>query len=265
MLDSQHIFIGGLHRSGTTPLARLLGAHPEVSGLSGTGAPEDEGDHLQDVFPKIRAHGGMSRFARADAAHLIESSSLVSTMNRERLIEAWSPYWDLSRPFLLEKSPANMIRFRFLQAMFPDAYFVAIVRHPVVTALAIQKWNPKIIAKNGRRRVSLFRTVEHWEKAHAILRGDAPHVRNIHILCYEHLVANPELELERLQKFLGLTAPIEAHGIEGGVNGKYMDQWRSMANGNALARRRYRKIVRMSLPEAALYGYDVKNLSFIQR
>ena len=57
------VFVGGLHRSGTTPLARVLGAHPEISGLSGTGVSEDEGQHLQDVYPRIRAHGGMGRFA----------------------------------------------------------------------------------------------------------------------------------------------------------------------------------------------------------
>ena len=40
------VFIGGLHRSGTTPLADALAQHPDISGLSGTGAPHDEGQHL---------------------------------------------------------------------------------------------------------------------------------------------------------------------------------------------------------------------------
>ncbi len=44
-------FIAGLHRSGTTPLTRLLAAHSEVSGFSNTHVEEDEGQHLQQVYP----------------------------------------------------------------------------------------------------------------------------------------------------------------------------------------------------------------------
>lgn len=35
------VFLASPHRSGTTLLARLLAAHPEVSGFSGAGVPAD--------------------------------------------------------------------------------------------------------------------------------------------------------------------------------------------------------------------------------
>ena len=35
---------------------------------------------------------------------------------------------------LVEKSPPNIVRMRYLQALFPRASFVMILRHPVVVA-----------------------------------------------------------------------------------------------------------------------------------
>jgi hypothetical protein len=75
--DHRFVFIGGLHRSGTTLLARCLAEHPEVSGFSGTRALEDEGQHLQNVYQPGRAYGGPGRFGFDPEAHLTETSSLV--------------------------------------------------------------------------------------------------------------------------------------------------------------------------------------------
>jgi hypothetical protein len=45
------VFVGGLHRSGTTLLGRLIAQHPDVSGFAETGVPADEGQHLLSVYP----------------------------------------------------------------------------------------------------------------------------------------------------------------------------------------------------------------------
>ncbi len=259
-MEHRHIFIGGIHRSGTTPLARTLGAHPQISGLAGTGAPEDEGQHIQDVYPKIRAYGGMSRFAFASDANLTESSPLANADSRSRLLRAWSPYWDMTSPFLLEKSPSNLITTRFLQAVFPNSWFIVVVRHPVIASLAVQKWNPRFVAKNGRRHTSLAQTVRHWDLAHSILRSDAHHIRHLHILRYEDLVADPDAALNRIRVFLGLDHPIDSSLISQGHDEKYIRAWREMEHGSLFARRQRTAVIRMRLPEATAFGYDVNSL-----
>ena len=54
----QFLFLGGLHKSGTSVLHRLLRAHPETSGFSNTGVPQDEGQLIQSVYPPAWMHGG---------------------------------------------------------------------------------------------------------------------------------------------------------------------------------------------------------------
>ena len=256
---SRHVFVGGLHRSGTTPLARLLGQHPEISGLTGTGVSEDEGQHLQDVYAKIRAHGGMGRFANTQAAHLTARSPLVSAANADRLVDAWSPYWDDRRRLLLEKSPANLIMTTFLEALFPGAAFIVVVRHPIAVALAMQKWNPTIVARNGRRRTSLSGLVSHWLAAHALLRADAPQVGRLHVVRYEDLVADPQSRLAQIGEFLRLRSPLEPSGLRGGMSSRYQQDWDAMRR-SPLRRHLRRRIEERYAEDVAAYGYDLERV-----
>ena len=101
-----------------------------VSGFSNTGVDEDEGQHLQDVMPTGQAFGGPGRFALDPASALTEASPLVSADNARRLADQWSRHWNTSRPVLLEKSPPNIVRMRFLQALFPSASFIMVCGTP---------------------------------------------------------------------------------------------------------------------------------------
>lgn len=260
MRGDRLVFVGGLHRSGTTPLARVLAAHPEISGLSGTGVAEDEGQHLQDVYPRIRAYGGMGRFANDPRAHLTAASPLVGTANADRLIAAWSPYWDLDRRLLVEKSPANLIMGGFLQALFPGSALIVVVRHPAVVALAMQKWNPAVIARNGRRRTSFSGLLRHWVTAHDRLRADAPGLPRLHVLRYEDLVADPVGQLAEIQAFLGLDGPLDASAVRGGMNAGYAARWDELARG-PIGQRRRAGWVRRYADAVAPYGYDLSRIS----
>jgi Sulfotransferase family len=190
-----HLFIGGLHASGTTLVHRLLCMHPAVSGFANTGAPENEGQHLQNLYPTARAHGGPGRFAFDESAHLTENDrSLVATCSAGGLWSSWAAHWDLSKRVLIEKSPPNLIRARFLQAVFPEAKFIFVIRHPLPVSGATQKWTNQPISE----------LVQHWVQAHQIFRNDLPHVKSWAWLRYEDLTADPERVLRDIFRFCGL-------------------------------------------------------------
>lgn len=258
--EHRHVFVGGLHRSGTTPFAAVLADHRNVSGLRDTGVIENEGIYLQDVYPQLRRQGGMGRFAFRAGSHLTEHSTLAGPDSAQRLFDSWSPYWDLSRPVLVEKSPNNMVMGGFLQACFPGSQMVVVVRHPVVVALAMAKWDPLVVTRKGRRRVGIEGYVRHWVRAHQILRADAARLGGITVVRYEDLVAGPDRELERVREFLGLEGAIPSDGIRGGRSDRYARQWAAMASGGWLQRRRRRRVEQQFADVIREFGYDPETL-----
>lgn len=256
MPDRLLVFVTGLHRSGTTLLATSLARHPDVSGLTGTGAKEDEGQHLQDVVPPARAYGGAGRFALDPRAHLTEESPLATRENADRLFTQWARYWDLDRPVLVEKSPPTIVRTRYFQALFPEARFVVSVRHPVVAALSTRKW---------RRGVRLTALVEHWLAAHETLLADLPHLRAVHVVKYEHLVADPSGALREVGAFLGLSAPVPSDAVRADRSDAYVEAWRRLARSSVPWRRaEHRRLVAAYEDRVRRFGYSLTDLSLAE-
>lgn len=260
MVESDRcVFVGGLHRSGTTPLARAIASHPQVSGLFDTGVKEDEGQHLQSVYPRAREFGGAGRFARDERAHLTELSPLVSPANALLLWDSWAPYWDLSRPYLLEKSPPNLIMSRFLQALFPGSAQVMVIRHPVVVALSTLKWR-RLASRNWQNHTSVAEMIEHWVIAHELMLGDADAIRRLHILRYEDLVADPVTELAVVQELLGLESPIPWATLRSSHSTPYEDHWERMGSGGWRGRRQRKLIEDRFGDVVSQFGYDIADL-----
>ena len=247
-----YLFVAGLHRSGTSLLFQLLREHPDVSGFRDTGVREDEGQHLQHTYAPANVFGGAGRFAFDARAHLGEVAPEVAAADRASLLASWGPHWDLTRAVLVEKSPPNLIRMRYLQSVFPEARFVVIVRHPVTTALATKKW---------RRRETLYSLIRHWIVAHDIALADAAHVDRVVFLRYERLVGDPAARLEHVQRFAGLTPDVSA--VDGAVDTSkshaYAATWRRML-ANPFTKPYVRVLSKRFGADIARYGYRIDDL-----
>lgn len=238
MSISEHrfLFIGGMPRSGTSPLYRVVGTHPEISRLTNTKAPEDEGQFVQDIYPTDLALGGPCHFGLHPEAHLTESSSLLDGA-RERLFQSWSRYWDLSKPVLCEKSPTNIMRSRFLQAAFPEASFIFVSRHPVAYALAVRRWHMN-------HRLPLAPIIRNWVVCNRYLTEDMPHLKKCIVVRYDEFAADRGAGTKKIEEFLGLKPGMNAGIIRDGLNNRYFPSWRDRTyrDGTSAARNMIKRV-----------------------
>lgn len=217
MANKQMIFIGGLHRSGTTLLHDIIGSHPKISAFLNTGVSKDEGQHLQTVYPRASEFGGPGRFGFDPRSFMDEGHPLATDANAERLLGEWSRHWDLTRDFLLEKSPPNLVRTRFLQRLFPGCRFIIALRHPIAVAYATQKWS----------RTDIPSLVEHWLRCHERFKVDRPELAHVFVLRYEEFVVEPQRFVDVLCRWIGIeTTPIQ-RSISTEINEKYFARWRA--------------------------------------
>ena len=245
------IFVNGLHRSGTSILFKLIKAQKNISGFSNTGVIEDEGQHLQSVYSPANDYGGPGKFGFQKQAYLDEKSNLITEENRLKLFMQWSVYWDLDNFTLTEKSPPNIIRTRFLQAMYPNSSFLTITRHPVAVSFATQKWS----------RNSLERLIKHWIICHEAYRRDQELLKSKLLIKYEDFCGDPLSTIDKISMLID-TEIIISDKIETiqNMNAKYFKMWEDYKKGifTGLIARRIIKKYETKLNE---FGYSLLSLS----
>jgi sulfotransferase family protein len=268
----KYVFVCGLPRSGTSVIGRNIARLENCTGLHDTGVLDDEGGFLQNVYPTEDTYGGPGRFGFDPRAHLTETSALLTPDNVAKLRESWHPYWDNSKTIFVEKTPANLLMTRFLQAAFPNSYLVVIKRHPIAVGLAAQKWKVNV--------TSLYNMFEHWLHCHALYEQDKQYLKRVYELKYEDYVENPDKYHAELAAFIGTRIPerprddqcrtvlqwpepnvllVPERTMEEASayhNKKYFDRWYRLLT-NSPFKGYYRYIARTYEPKFDKYGYSL--------
>ncbi len=187
------LFLVGCYNSGTTLLADILGRHPDISGLP------TEGHFITDQFVKDYEVGLPRMWAgREELFRLTEDDVGPDPI---RIKKEWGMRLDLHKSVLLEKSPPNSVRTRWLNRHFSPAYFVAIVRNGYAVAEGISR---KGAPKHLRDGWPVEQSAWQWRRTNEVLEEDAPYIQNFMWLKYEDLVRDPLTELNRITSFVGL-------------------------------------------------------------
>lgn len=207
--DWYWLFVLGLNNSGTTLVKNILRSHPRIRSL------RYEGQRMTDALPHPAKLGMRLIFANYPAIFRWTEESDPRPAHRAKY--DWARHYPDGPGILLQKSPPDAVRSRWLQHNFRPCRFLAIVRSPYAVCEGICR----------RTEANLEAAAHHWRRGNAILFDDIDHLRRCVWFRYEDLCADGAGHLERFCRFLDLPEPFDetileettAHSIEGFTSG----------------------------------------------
>lgn len=187
------VFLVGCYNSGTTLLAELMSQHHQISALP------TEGHFITDEFIKDYDVGLPRMWVnREELFYLTENDE---GPNPDRIKKEWCMRLDTSKPVLVEKSPPNTAKMRWLQKHFENTYFVGIIRNGYAVAEGItRKGDPQHIREGWPIGMSAYQ----WIRSNEVLENDSKLLDRYIQITYEDLTEKPTEILNQIASFIGI-------------------------------------------------------------
>jgi len=215
-MQERLIFLIGAPRSGTTLLARMMGAHSAIYQRSEP--------HLITPIAHLGFYGSVQKapYDPVNAAQAIQELVADLPRGEEDYLDALRAYTDTlysrllatapGKRFLLDKTPAYALVLPFLTKLYPKAHYLVLTRHPLAI---LSSWVESFF--DGDYRVALDHNplLARYVPALARMLREQP-VPSVHVR-YEELVRDPETHFRRVCDHLGI--PFEAEAIAYGERG----------------------------------------------
>ena len=221
----QPVFIVCAPRSGSTLFFETLSQSPSLWTVGGESHAVIEG--MPSLHPASRRHHS-NRLTAADATPEIAAELEERFRRQLRDRDGRPPARDARALRLLEKTPKNALRVPFLAAAFPDATFVYLYRDirdtissmldawrsgKFVTYPALPGWSEppwSLLLTPGWRELAGKPLAEivaaQWSTSTRYLLDDLEQLppRRWCVSRYDALLADPQQEMQRLSRFLGI-------------------------------------------------------------
>jgi tetratricopeptide (TPR) repeat protein len=188
------IFIVGLPRSGSTLVEQILASHSAVEGTM----------ELPDIVSIARRLGG--KMKRSDHSAYPEMLAGLDAGELRKLGEEFLSrtriHRRLGRPHFIDKMPNNFAHAGLIHLILPNAKLIDVRRHPLACCFSLYKQHfargqgfSYDLLDIGRYYLDYAKMMAHFD---AVLPG------RIYRICYEQLVASPEIEIRGLLAHCGL-------------------------------------------------------------
>jgi hypothetical protein len=212
------VFLIGAPRSGTTLLARMLGAHSQIYGraephlitpIAHLGyfgkvqkAPYDQ-NNVEQAIREI-----VAEIPRHEAGYLDALRAYTDSIYAQ-LMELAPP----GKRLFLDKTPAYALVLPFLTRLYPQAKYVVLTRHPLAV---LSSYVESFFDGDYRVAVAHNPILQRYvpELARFVRDAPVPHVW----VRYEDLVKEPEVQFRRVCEHLDV--PFEERAISYGESGE---------------------------------------------
>jgi hypothetical protein len=255
------IFIFGCSNSGTTILWKSLKSHKDISG------PDIECQDLEGLPDSMRHNLGNATF-RMWAHHLfaqgdengVAGSNLLYYATEEdfnegdmqTLIGTYSNFVEPGKR-MIAKSPADTLRARLIQAYFPDAYFVAIVRdgYAVSEGIRRKRWHDPERPQFEGLHTTIEDAAEQWYNANRVISSykELNLLKRLKVIRYEDLVETPQKVLSSILEFCELDQnELAIPSLETSLNQNQISR---------LSSHEIETVTRIAQPMLLHFGYEI--------